>query len=68
MFYQERHEAKGAVIGTIMAWTGGLSAIPHGWVICDGSTLAADEFPLLAATIGDSYNMGSSSNFTGSFP
>lgn len=68
MFYQERHEAKGAVIGTIMAWTGGLSAIPHGWVICDGSTLAADEFPLLAATIGDSYNMGSSSNFTGTFP
>lgn len=68
MFYQERHEAKGAVIGTIMAWTGGLSSIPHGWVICDGSTLAADEFPLLAATIGDSYNMGSSSNFTGEFP
>jgi hypothetical protein len=68
MFYQERHEAKGAVIGTIMAWTGGLSSIPHGWVICDGATLAADEFPLLAATIGDSYNMGSSSNFTGTFP
>jgi hypothetical protein len=68
MFYQERHEAKGAVIGTIMAWTGGLSSIPHGWVICNGGTLPAVDYPLLAATIGDSYNMGDNSGFVDTFP
>lgn len=68
MFYQERHEAKGAVIGTIMAWTGGLSGIPAGWKLCDGTALDASDYPLLASSIGDSYNMGSTSNFDGTFP
>ena len=70
-FYQEIKTAKGAAIGTIMPWTGGLTAIPAGWLICDGQSVAANEFPLLAQAIGDTYNAGNS-NFVGtganSFP
>jgi len=58
---------KGAVIGTIMPWTGGLSAVPAGWIICDGSEVEADEYPLLTQAIGDTYNEGTS-NLSGSFP
>lgn len=70
-FYQEIKTAKGAAIGTIMPWTGGLTQIPTGWLICDGQSVAANEFPLLAQAIGDTYNAGNS-NFVGtganSFP
>lgn len=70
-FYQEIKTAKGAAIGTIMPWTGGLTQIPSGWLICDGQSVAANEFPLLAQAIGDTYNAGNS-NFVGtganSFP
>lgn len=70
-FYQEIKTAKGAAIGTIMPWTGGLTQIPAGWLICDGQSVAANEFPLLAQAIGDTYNAGNS-NFVGtganSFP
>lgn len=58
---------KAAVIGTIMAWTGGLSSIPDGWVICDGATLQAKKYPLLVQAIGDTYN-ANASNLGGSFP
>ena len=66
-FYQETKTAKGAVIGTILPWTGGLTSIPSGWIICDGQTLSASDFPLLAQAIGDTYNAGSS-DFDGNFP
>ena len=58
---------KGAVIGTIMPWTGGLSNIPKGWIICDGSSLDGRDFPLLVQVIGDTYNVGAS-NLGGGFP
>lgn len=67
MFYQESKKAKAAVIGTIMPWTGALSNIPDGWIICDGSTLPAREYPLLVQAIGDTYNAGNS-NLGGAFP
>lgn len=67
MFYQGSKTAKAAVIGTIMPWTGGLGAIPDGWVICDGSTKTARDYPLLVQAIGDTYNAGIS-NLGGSFP
>jgi microcystin-dependent protein len=66
-FYQETKTAKGAVIGTILPWTGGLTSIPAGWIICDGQTLSASDFPLLAQAVGDTYNAGSS-DFDGNFP
>ena len=67
MFYQGSKTAKAAVIGTIMPWTGPLGAIPDGWVICDGSTKNARDYPLLVQAIGDTYNAGVS-NLGGSFP
>lgn len=50
-----------AKIGTIMPWggdggTGFLeSNIPKGWITCTGQTLRAEDYPLLAAAIGDGY-------------
>ncbi len=70
-FYQESKSTRGAAIGTIMPWTGGLTSVPAGWIICDGQSLDARDFPLLAQTIGDTYNSGVS-DFVGtgvnSFP
>ena len=68
-FYQETKSMKGAVIGTIMPWTGGLSGIPDGWVICDGSERFGADFPLLARSIRDTYRNGTASDaLQGSFP
>ena len=66
-FYQQTKTAKAAAIGTIMPWTGGITDIPKGWIICDGSPISAVNHPLLARAIGDTYNNGPSS-FAGSFP
>ena len=66
-FYQQTRTAKAAAIGTIMPWTGGISNVPKGWILCDGSPIAATSYPLLARAIGDTYNSGPSS-FSGSFP
>ena len=66
-FYQETRTMKGAVIGTIMPWTGAISRIPKGWIICDGAQPPSNEYPLLVQTIGDSYNPGDS-NLGGVFP
>jgi len=55
-FYQGIKSAKAAAIGTIMPWTGAISKIPAGWIVCDGSTISARDFPLLARTIQDTYN------------
>lgn len=66
-FYQGIKSAKAAAIGTIMPWTGAISKIPAGWIVCDGSTISARDFPLLARTIQDTYNAGPST-FGGTFP
>jgi hypothetical protein len=66
-FYQQTRTAKAAAIGTIMPWTGGVSGIPKGWILCDGTPIPAVNYPLLARAIGDTYNNGPSS-FAGSFP
>ena len=46
---------KAAAIGTIMPWTGALSQIPEGWIICSGGTVVAADYPLLARAIQDNY-------------
>lgn len=66
-FYQETRTMKGAVIGTIMPWSGPISQIPKGWIICDGTTPPANEYPLLVQAIGDTYNAGTT-NLGGAFP
>ena len=58
---------KAAVIGTIMPWSGGISEIPDGWIVCDGTTPDAKDYPLLVQVIGDTYNQGTS-NLGGAFP
>ena len=67
MFYQELKTAKAAAIGTIMPWGGGLTSIPDGWIMCDGSNISAGDFPLLTQAIGDTYN-NLATNLQGSFP
>ena len=61
-FYQEIKTAKAAAIGTVMPWTGGISDIPDGWIVCDGSQISAKDFPLLARAIGDTYNTATGVN------
>ena len=59
-FYQEIKTAKACAIGTIMPFTGNISDIPDGWIVCDGSAVSAKDFPLLARAIGDTYNLSTS--------
>lgn len=66
-FYQETKSMRGAAIGTIMPWVGGLTSIPSGWLICDGQSIPASDYPLLAQAIGDTYNAGNS-DFDGNPP
>lgn len=61
---------KAAAIGTILPWTGALTRIPKGWLICNGETIAAKDYPLLAQAIGDTYggasfNIADFPNFPG---
>lgn len=64
---------KSAPVGTIMPWSGQSSSgnlpnnIPHGWIVCDGRTFEANDFPLLASMIGNTYGPTDSS-IVGNFP
>ena len=66
-FYQETKTAKAAAVGTIMPWSGGVSSVPKGWILCNGDQLLASSYPLLARAIGDTYN-ADISDFGGAFP
>jgi len=64
---------KSAPIGTIMPWGGQSSSgnnpnnIPTGWIACDGRTFEANDYPLLASMIGNTY--GPTDNaIVGNFP
>jgi len=56
-----------------MPWSGQSSSgnlpnnIPHGWIVCDGRTFEANDFPLLASMIGNTYGPTDSS-IVGNFP
>ena len=56
---------KAAAIGTIIPWTGGTTEIPKGWLECDGSSISAVKYPLLAQAIGNTYG---GTTFSGNFP
>lgn len=64
-FYQQKRTAKACAIGTIMPWTGDITEIPKGWILCSGQSVTAREYPLLAQTIGSTYGQ---SGFGGVFP
>ena len=53
---------KNAAIGTIMAWSGGSSELPTGWLACDGAANTNDDYPLLKAVIGYTYGGSDASN------
>ena len=60
-YYDSIKSMKTAKIGTILPWGGDggngflASNIPKGWIVCDGSTKDASDYPLLASIIGDTY-------------
>ena len=64
---------KSAPVGTIMPWGGQSSSgnnpqnIPHGWLVCDGRTFEANDYPLLASMIGNTYGPTDDS-IVGNFP
>ena len=72
-FYNRLKTMKSSPVGTIMPWSGQSSSgnlpgnIPHGWIVCDGRTFAANDFPLLASMIGNTYGPTDTS-IVGNFP
>ena len=58
-YYDSIKSMKTAKIGTILPWGGDggngflASNIPKGWIVCDGSTKDAKDYPLLASILGD---------------
>ena len=60
-YYDSIKSMRTAKIGTILPWGGDggngflASNIPKGWIVCDGSTKDASDYPLLASMIGDTY-------------
>ena len=55
---------KAAAIGTILPWSGDLTRVPAGWIICNGDSIPAKDYPLLAQAIGDYYGGSSSFDIT----
>ena len=61
VYYDSIKSMKVAKIGSILPWGGDggtgflASNIPQGWIVCDGTTLTASDYPLLASVIGDTY-------------
>ena len=60
-YYDSLKCMKTAKIGTILPWAGDggsgflASNLPKGYLVCDGSTKDANEYPLLASVLGDTY-------------
>lgn len=60
-YYDSIKSMKTAKVGTILPWGGDggngflASNIPKGWIVCDGSTKDAKDYPLLASILGDTY-------------
>ena len=52
-------------IGSVQPWGGDLSEIPDGWLLCNAQELNANDYPLLARVLRDTYG---GQNFTGIFP
>ena len=63
--YNAVRTQKALPIGSVMPWTGVLTRIPKGWLLCNGAEVRGDEYPLLARILKDSYG---GTGFGGSFP
>lgn len=43
-------------VGTIVPWSGAGSSVPNDkWLVCNGTTFSSDDYPELAAVLGDTY-------------
>lgn len=56
---------KALPIGSMQPWGGDLSEIPEGWLLCNAQELNANDYPLLARVLRDTYG---GQNFSGDFP
>jgi len=54
---------KGTAIGTIVPWTGDITAIPAGWTQCNGQTITVETYPYLYEVIGNKYGGTSNVDF-----
>lgn len=53
--YETERRMRAASIGTILPWTGSAQDKPDGWIECNGQTLEAVDYPVLASVIGNTY-------------
>lgn len=56
---------KALPIGSVQPWTGNISEIPKGWLLCNGAEVEAGDYPLLARILRDTYG---GTDFAGNFP
>ncbi len=53
--YETERRMRGSAIGTILPWRGDQASVPDGWLQCNGQTLEALNFPILASILGNTY-------------
>ena len=53
--YETQRKMRAAQVGTIMPWVGDNSSKPDGWLECNGQTIEAVDYPVLASVIGNTY-------------
>ena len=53
--YETQKKMRAAQVGTIMPWVGDNASKPDGWLECNGQTLEAIDYPILASVIGNTY-------------
>ena len=50
--YETQKKMRAAQVGTIMPWVGDNASKPDGWLECNGQTIEATDYPILASVIG----------------
>ena len=53
--YETQKKMRAAQVGTIMPWVGDNASKPDGWLECNGQTIEATDYPILASVIGNTY-------------
>ena len=53
--YETQKKMRAAQVGTIMPWVGDNASKPDGWLECNGQTIEAVDYPMLASVIGNTY-------------
>ena len=53
--YETQKKMRAAQVGTIMPWVGDNASKPDGWLECNGQTIEAIDYPILASVIGNTY-------------